>query len=94
MSCRKWQLQLNFARIPRSIFCVTKALTRIFSISWPTAAPSLARIISEQDGERILRIAVKGDLVGEMALIQNTPRSATVRTITDCTVLEMDQKGF
>jgi signal transduction histidine kinase len=54
----------------------------------------ISKIISEQDGERILRIAVKGDLVGEMALIQNTPRSATVRTLTDCTVLEMGKKDF
>jgi CRP/FNR family transcriptional regulator, cyclic AMP receptor protein len=55
---------------------------------------TISKTISEQDGERILRVAGKGDLVGEMALIQNTPRSATVRTTTVCTVLEMDKKDF
>lgn len=50
--------------------------------------------ISQQEGERILRIAGRGDLIGEMALIQNAPRSATVRTITDCTVLEMNKSDF
>ena len=54
----------------------------------------ICKNISEQDGERVLRIASKGDLVGEMALIQNVPRSATVRTNTECTVLEMDKKDF
>ncbi|MBK8781821.1 MAG: cyclic nucleotide-binding domain-containing protein [Anaerolineales bacterium] len=55
---------------------------------------TISKNISEQDGERVLRIAGKGDLVGEMALIQNVPRSATVRTATDCTVLEMEKKDF
>ena len=55
---------------------------------------TISKKISEQDGERTLRIASKGDLVGEMALIQNVPRSATVRTLTNCTVLEMDKRNF
>jgi signal transduction histidine kinase len=35
-----------------------------------------------------------GDFVGEMALIQNAPRAATVRTITPCTVLQMGKRDF
>lgn len=50
--------------------------------------------ISQEEGERVLRMAGKGDFFGEMALIQNAPRSATVRTTTDCTVLEMGKKDF
>lgn len=46
------------------------------------------------EGERVLRIGGKGDLVGEMALIQSAPRSATVRTTNPCIMLEMDQKDF
>jgi signal transduction histidine kinase len=46
------------------------------------------------EGERILRKLGKGAVVGEMALIQNAPRAATVRTITECTVLEMEKKDF
>jgi signal transduction histidine kinase len=50
--------------------------------------------LSEGEGERTLRVGGKGDLVGEMALIQNTPRSATVRATTECTVLEMGKQDF
>ena len=46
------------------------------------------------DRERILRVGGKGDVVGEMALIQNAPRSASVRTISACTMLEMEKKDF
>ena len=50
--------------------------------------------LSEEEGERILRTGDKGDVIGEMALIQSAPRSATVRTTSACTTLEMDKKDF
>ena len=51
--------------------------------------------LGEADGsERVLREGGKGDLIGEMALIQNAPRSATVRTTSPCTMLEMEKKDF
>ena len=50
--------------------------------------------MSEGEGERTLRIGRKGDMIGEMALIQNVPRSANVRTTTECTMLEMGKKDF
>jgi signal transduction histidine kinase len=78
---------------PDHILCHEGAYEDIFYIIADGSAV-ISKTISEQDGERILRIAGKGDLVGEMALIQNTPRSATVRTITDFTVLEMGKKDF
>ena len=55
---------------------------------------TISKHISEQEGERVLRTVGRGDLVGEMALIQNAPRSATVRTISELTVLEMDKPHF
>jgi CRP/FNR family cyclic AMP-dependent transcriptional regulator len=36
----------------------------------------------------------KGDLVGEMALIDNHPRSATVRALTDMKLLSFDAARF
>lgn len=54
----------------------------------------ITKTISDMEGERTLRQVGVGDLVGEMALIQNAPRSATVRTISECTVLEMDKPHF
>ena len=50
--------------------------------------------ISEEKSERILREGGKGDVIGEMALIQNAPRSATVRTTSPGVMLEMDKKDF
>ena len=48
----------------------------------------------EEEEERILREGGRGDVVGEMALIQDAPRAATVRTVTECTVLEMEKQDF
>jgi len=54
----------------------------------------ISKKMLEETGERILRVGGRGDLVGEMALIQNAPRAATVRTLTECSMLEMGKKGF
>ncbi len=78
---------------PEHILCHEGAYEEIFYII-ANGSAVISKKISEQDGERVLRIAGKGDLVGEMALIQNAPRAATVRTITECTVLEMGKKDF
>ncbi|MBT3322152.1 MAG: cyclic nucleotide-binding domain-containing protein [Anaerolineae bacterium] len=50
--------------------------------------------MSEGGEERVLRVGGKGDMIGEMALIQSVPRSASVRTTTECTMLEMGKKDF
>jgi signal transduction histidine kinase len=54
----------------------------------------ITKTISAAEGERMLRQVGAGDYVGEMALIQNAPRSASVRTLTACTVLEIDKADF
>ncbi len=54
----------------------------------------ISKKMPDESSERVLRVAGRGDLVGEMALIQNAPRAATVRTITDCTLLEMKKQDF
>ena len=78
---------------PEHTLCHEGAYEEVFYIIADGIA-TISKNISEHDGERILRIASKGDLVGEMALLQNVPRSATVLTLTNCTVLEMDKKNF
>ena len=75
------------------ILCLEGAYEEIFYIIADGNAV-ITKKISEEEGERVLRIADKGDLVGEMALIQNSPRSATVRATTELTVLEMGKKDF
>ncbi|MBI5963620.1 MAG: cyclic nucleotide-binding domain-containing protein [Chloroflexi bacterium] len=78
---------------PGHVLCREGAYEDIFYIIADGSA-SISKNISEQEGERILRNVVRGDLIGEMALIQNVARSATVRTLTDLTVLEMEKKDF
>jgi signal transduction histidine kinase len=48
----------------------------------------------EGEEDRVLRVGGRGDVVGEMGLIQSAPRAATVRTTTECTVLEMEKEDF
>jgi len=43
---------------------------------------------------RLLKSLTAGDFFGEMALIHNAPRAATVRTKTNVIVLELDKEGF
>ena len=54
----------------------------------------ISKTMGEENTERVLRVGGKGDIVGEMSMIQNLPRSATVRTTTECTVLEMERQDF
>jgi two-component system phosphate regulon sensor histidine kinase PhoR len=43
---------------------------------------------------RLLKTLQPGDFFGEMALIHNAPRAATVRSLTNVVVLELDKNGF
>jgi CRP-like cAMP-binding protein len=54
-----------------------------------------------QDGElevivhgKVVETLGPGSLVGEMALVDEAPRSATVRAKTDCQVVSMDEEKF
>jgi CRP-like cAMP-binding protein len=51
---------------------------------------------NSEEGHGIHRLgeAGRGDLIGEMSLLQNAPRNATVTTLTDCILLEMDKKDL
>ena len=43
---------------------------------------------------RLLKLLTAGDFFGEMALIHNAPRAATVQSKTNAIVLELDKDGF
>jgi len=55
---------------------------------------AISKLMGDSDDEKTLRLGGRGDMIGEMALIQNAPRAATVRTTTECTVLEMEKQDF
>ncbi len=44
--------------------------------------------------QRLLKTLTAGDFFGEMALIHNAPRAATVKSLTSIIVLELDKEGF
>jgi len=75
------------------VLCREGAYEEIFYII-AEGSVIITKRISDQEGERVLRLMGAGDWIGEMALIQNAPRAATVRTCTECTVLEMDKADF
>jgi len=55
---------------------------------------AISKKMGDGEEDRILRVSGRGDMVGEMAMIQNVPRAATVRATTECTVLEMEKRDF
>jgi len=52
--------------------------------------------ITKQSGQSVIKIDVRnpGDVLGEMALLSQAPRSATVTAVTDCETLCISQKVF
>ena len=44
--------------------------------------------------DEIVEVVEEGGMLGEMALIDNSPRSATVKAKTDCTLAVINQKRF
>jgi len=55
---------------------------------------AISKKMIEGEDDRVLRVTRRGDVVGEMALIQNAPRAATVLAVTECTVLEMEKQDL
>ena len=49
-----------------------------------------------QRGGQLIQIGTRGagSLLGEMAMIDDKPRTATVRALDDCTVLEITREDF
>jgi signal transduction histidine kinase len=53
----------------------------------------VTKLINNAD-KRLLKTLSPGDFFGEMALIHNAPRAATVQSLTQVIVLELDKSGF
>jgi signal transduction histidine kinase len=78
---------------PEQVLCHEGAYEEVLYIIADGSVVISKKMLNEER-ERVLRVGGRGDLVGEMALIQNVPRAATVRTLTECTMLEMQKKDF
>jgi CRP-like cAMP-binding protein len=54
-----------------------------------------AEVLLEKDGEEIrLRVAGKGEIIGETAVFERVARSATVRALGEVRALTVDKKNF
>ncbi len=51
-------------------------------------------VVSKQDGDEhvILGYIHSGELVGELSFLDQKPRSATVRAVTNCKLIQIPQK--
>lgn len=55
----------------------------------------VVEVINETErGEVRLALRGKGEIVGEMAIFEGKPRSATIRALGDARVLTIDKKNF
>ena len=78
---------------PNTILCKEGALERIFYIILEGEV-QVTKVINQQTEVRLLKILGPGDFFGEMALIHNAPRAASVKTLLPTTVLEINKQIF
>src|SRR5258708_19664793 len=75
---------------PKTVLCHEGAFEEIFYLI-SNGSVVITKRFDERD-DYVLREAGPGEFFGEMAIIQNAPRSATVATLEETTVLEIDKK--
>jgi signal transduction histidine kinase len=77
---------------PGVVLCVEGAFEDVFYIILEGRV-RVTKVIND-DEDRLLKILVPGDFFGEMGLIHNAPRAATVTTVDPTTVLSIYKKEF
>jgi signal transduction histidine kinase len=77
---------------PETVLCHENAIEKTFYMILEGDF-EVTKIINNQD-IRLLTTLTAGDFFGEMALIHNAPRAATVTSKSEVVVLELDKEGF
>ncbi len=77
---------------PETILCHEGAYEQTFYLISEGTVVITKRF--DENEELVLRQAGPGEFFGEMAIIQDAPRSATVSTIKETTVLEIDKEAL
>jgi signal transduction histidine kinase len=77
---------------PKTALCVEGAYEAIFYIILEGQV-AVTKKFNDQE-ERFLKHLNPGDFFGEMAIIHDAPRAATVTSITETTVLEISKESF
>jgi signal transduction histidine kinase len=81
---------LTFA--PETVVCKEDAVETTFYLILEGNC-EVTKVINNAE-TRLLKTLTSGDFFGEMALIHNAPRAATVTTKTNVVVLQLDKEGF
>ena len=79
-SFRKQDLIFKEGGKPDSVFYIEKGEVEIFT--------------KKYEGKKVLAILREGEMVGEMSLFENSPRSASVSAIEDSILLEVSKDKF
>ena len=77
---------------PETVICKENAVEFIFYMILEGEF-EVTKVINNSE-KRLLKTLTAGDFFGEMALIHNAPRAATVTTLSNVVVLELDKEGF
>lgn len=77
---------------PETVLCKENEIEYIFYMILEGDF-EVSKVINNSE-TRLLKSLTTGDFFGEMALIHNAPRAATVKSKTNVTVLELDKDGF
>lgn len=77
---------------PGTILCHEGELEHVFYIILDGKVKITRRM--EDGDERVLAVSERGNFFGEMALIDNKPRAATITTLVETTVLEISEDVF
>lgn len=77
---------------PGKILCCENATEDIFYMILDGEV-QVTKLVNNTE-TRLLNTLSPGDFFGEMGLIHNAPRAATVTTLTPVIVLELDKQGF
>jgi len=75
-----------------TVLCRENALETVFYMILEGDV-EVTKVINQAEA-RVLKTLSAGDFFGEMALIHNAPRAATVTTKSDVVVLELDKDSF
>jgi signal transduction histidine kinase len=78
--------------LPGTVLCRENAVEQIFYMILEGEA-QVTKLVNETEN-RLLKTLRPGDFFGEMALIHNAPRAATVTSISPIVVLELEKASF
>ncbi|PJF31567.1 MAG: hypothetical protein CUN51_04350 [Candidatus Thermofonsia Clade 1 bacterium] len=79
---------------PDTVLCREGAFENVLYLICEGEVVITKRFEATDESHLVLRRATSGDYFGEMAIISDAPRSATVTTTKETTVLEIDQDVF